>query len=682
MYPDSGTRSTQKEELLQTAEEFFRRAGRPKPHAGIFGAYAVLFAERGDFSELNRCFQSFLAGARDRTAPKTAEAADYHFDLLIDLLHLYYKFRGALLPESVDRLKSALSEACAPPGRIYRYDFAFSNTNHPLKCAAIQVLAGEILRDEEVRLSGLNKLRGLARKLAVGAGRPYANAGHSGAVSDFNSPTYAAPQLIPAALLASCPADPETRAWGTLYQELIWMDVLAHWHPPTQQPAGPHSRSYTENTVGGTGLLKYIMHAVLPGGVFYDPETAWWADHANDIANAALAASVSFHTPEHLVRLATEKTYPLTVKMRTSTAGYVFGLWSIPPGPVDTYCYQTGSYSLGSASRPAGPGSQMDSPLLRWRKRSPVRSMRDHKAAFLRYREGSAYTFRQKNLLDQGIKNVLQHEGTALALYRPRPFAGAADKLSLEVCIPVWDPLDEIYLGDRRVEALPAFSPVPVPVLIKDGPIAFAVVPVGLTDLGRDHAIEVFVRDEVLVISLVNYRGESRAFPAETLLAVQNGAVIAVEEGGHALERLRRRVAEAAVTDELASYVRTAAYKDPCVTLEISLSHLDADPGVRAVNGAPYRPEIFLGPRTVTATRGHAAVAGAEIRNDGPSPVRLLADPELETYAVYNFYPESASFLVQTPHGEIREERFPTGRAVYRREGGGWAVDRVTPRRP
>jgi len=677
-------RSEQKEALLRAAEEFFRRKGMPKPHQGIYGAYATLKAERGEFDELNRCFQSIAPGAKDRSRPESTKADDYHFDLLIAFLHLYFKFHDALRPESVQRLKEALKEACAPPGRIYRYDFSFSNTNHPFKCATIQVLAGEILQDEDVRLSGVEKLRSLSRKLAVGVGRPYANAGYSGCVSEFNSPTYAAPQLIPAALLANWSTDAETRAWGILYQELMLMDTLSHWHPPTQQSAAPHSRSYMENTIGGTGLLKYILHAILPGGVFFDTETAWWANHAGDIANAVHAASVDFYAPERLVRLAIEKAYPYTLKMRSSTYGYVYGLWSMPSGPVDTYCYQTGSYSLGSASRPTGTGGQMDAPALKWAKRSPVRSMNDHKVAFFRYREGSSYTFRQASLQDQGIKNVLQHEGSALALYRPRPFAGQADALTLEICIPAWDPVDAIYLGDRKVDRFPAVSAVGAPILIEDGPIAFAILPLELTDMGRQNAVEIDVREEMLVISLVNYKGEPRTFPAERLLSVQNGVAILVEDesGGKAppLERLRRRLQSAEVRDELAENIRAVSYRDQVVSLEISLSHLDADPGRRYVNGEPYKPEIFSSPSAATAERGRVVVGDAALETTSATPVRLLADPPLKTYAVYNFYPESASFVLDTPYGKIREERFPTGRTVYRFEDGRWAIDRVSPR--
>jgi|GEM_PF-6330965 len=684
-----------KAELLQVAGEFFKRAGKPDPKKGIYGAYAVWCAERGDFDEMNACFTSFAAGGKDRSAPPgSPDAGHYHFDLLIALLHLYFKFRDKLRPEAIERFRRALREACEPQGRIYRYDFGFSNTNHPFKCATIEALAGEILEDEDVRLSGVNKLRGLSRKLAAGVGRPYANTGYLGAVSEFNSPTYAAPQLIPATLLRNWSQFPEVRALGALYQELMLMDVLGHWHPPTQQSAGPHSRAYTENTIGGTGLLKYILHAVLPGGVFFDIETAWWASHAGDVANAALAASVDFHVPDFLVRFALDKAYPHALQVRTATYGYSFGIWSVPPGPVDTYCYQTASYTLGSASRVAGNGGQMDSPLLRWVKRPPVRSMDDHKAAFFRYREGASYTFRQSSVLDQGIKNVLQHEGTALALYRPRPVAGETDSLRLDICIPVWDGLDELYLGDRRIEELPARSHLPAPVFVKDGPVAFALVPLELTDLGREAAVEIRKQEGILVISLVNYAGPPRRFPTETLLGVRNGVVLLVEEetGENSaseaapipgrppspLERLQARIARATIKDEMGNnLVRLASYQDPEVSLEAAVSHLDADMYHRLVNGKPYQPEIFRGHSAVTIQNGRGSAGDATLATDGITPLRLVAVPELKTYAVYNFYPESASFELETPHGAVREERFSTGRAVYRFDGGRWHVDRI-----
>src|SRR5690606_13333184 len=126
----------------------------------------------------------------------------------------------------------------------------------------------------------------------------------------------------------------------------------------------------------------------------------------NDLANAVHAAAISFHLPGYLMDLAREQRYPHTVRMQTATTGYSFGLWAIPPGAVDTHSYHSASFTLGSSGRVIGNGGQMDSPALKWRRGSgPVRSMADHRAAFLRYRDEAEYTLRRSSIPDQGIKN-------------------------------------------------------------------------------------------------------------------------------------------------------------------------------------------------------------------------------------------------------------------------------------
>ncbi|HET7560298.1 MAG TPA: hypothetical protein VFK80_10100, partial [Limnochordia bacterium] len=248
--------------LLAEVEAYLRNAAPPQGGQARMGDYAALMAIHGNDAELNRAFASLAPEGKAGAPP-----SQYSLNLLMSMLNLYFKYRARLDGPAVCHFWRVLLQACAPQSRIHRYDFGFANTNHPLKCAAIQVLSGEILGDEDIVASGLEKLRGLSRKLAVSVGTPYSAGGYLGAVSEFNSPTYSALQLMPAALLANHSGLPEVRALGTLLQELIFMDVLSHWHPPTQESAGPTSRGYMDNTLGGTGLLKYVLHVVLPGGV-------------------------------------------------------------------------------------------------------------------------------------------------------------------------------------------------------------------------------------------------------------------------------------------------------------------------------------------------------------------------------------------------------------------------------
>lgn len=293
-----------REKLLQGAEDYFRREGEPNPGVDTFGAFISLMAERRNFKRLNDCFQ------RITREPKSG---DYGFFLLISALNIYYNYLYTLDSASIKHFKDILYDACLPQKRIYMVDFVFANTNWPLCCATIEILGGEILNNEEMIGSGLNKLRNYSRKLAVGI-----RSGYCGTVSEFNSPTYAGVQIMPMAVLWKHSRIPEASAMGALIQEFIFMDVLSHWHPPTQQSAAPHSRAYMDNTIGGTGILKYVLQVVLPKGVFYDMETAWRVNHQGDNAMAANVAATQFNCPDYLINLATKKSYPYWVQMRTA----------------------------------------------------------------------------------------------------------------------------------------------------------------------------------------------------------------------------------------------------------------------------------------------------------------------------------------------------------------------------
>jgi len=319
-----------------------------------------------------------------------------------------------------------------------------------------------------------------------------------------------------------------------------------------------------------------------------------------------------------------------------------------------------------------------------------VRSMADHRALFFRYREEAGYTFRQSSIHDQGVKNVLQWENVALALYRPRPvLAGERTDLRLDLCLPLFVPIDTLCIGDDCGIDVPLpgegegeatiYRGPATSVLIGDGPVVVGLSPLAVSDLGRAHAMEVAVRDRVLVISLINYAGPPRRFSVESLLACCNGWLLVVDERTEtetleaALARIGNRLEAATLSDTIDNrLVRTVSYEDRNVSLSASLSHLDVSFAERWLDGRPWTSTAFESPRIITVPPGEAKLGDVRLRNEGATPLRLLAAPEGSTYAIYNLYPYSTEYTLIGPEGVIDRRRIGCGRVVVDSVDGAW----------
>ncbi|MFN2286426.1 MAG: hypothetical protein ACK2UQ_18560, partial [Anaerolineae bacterium] len=71
---------------------------------------------------------------------------------------------------------------------------------------------------------------------------------------------------------------------------------------------------------------------------------------------------------------------------------------------------------------------------------------------------------------------------------------------------------DEIWVGEQRIESLPADVPPGEVVIVGSGNALFAVLPLTRTDMGRDAPIRLVEREGDLVLEIYNYLGPEKSF--------------------------------------------------------------------------------------------------------------------------------------------------------------------------
>ena len=114
-------------------------------------------------------------------------------------------------------------------------------------------------------------------------------------MSEYNSPTYTALTLLFLALIAGYARGKEARALGLFLEQRLWLDVALHFHAPSGQFAGPHSRAYQDDSTGGFSALHTVLFASSEHDVFLAPGLCVRFNHPSSLLQCALTALVPTH---------------------------------------------------------------------------------------------------------------------------------------------------------------------------------------------------------------------------------------------------------------------------------------------------------------------------------------------------------------------------------------------------
>jgi hypothetical protein len=150
---------------------------------------------------------------------------------------------AAKLPDDLAAaLRAALGHAA---WSIFRRNVQPPYTNIAVAGAGVALAAGEILKSSRLADYGRRRLRRLVEHTKF-----------HGGFNEYNSPPYTMLVLHECERILGLVRDAHARADADWLRRVAWLTLAEHWHPGTQQWAGPHSRAYDLRI--GPATIEYL----------------------------------------------------------------------------------------------------------------------------------------------------------------------------------------------------------------------------------------------------------------------------------------------------------------------------------------------------------------------------------------------------------------------------------------
>ena len=445
---------------------------------------------------------------------------------------------GLLGPETRQHLVAETARELVHAAEVQWRD---GNVNHPLGAYCTLILGGELTGAPWAADLGLRRLREFQRLTGDRRFRLRRQA----EMSEYNSPTYTALTLLFLALIAGYARGEEARALGLFLEQRLWLDAALHYHAPSGQFAGPHSRAYQDDSTGGFSALHTVLFASSERDVFLDPELCIRFNHPSSLIQCALTALVPTHPTGEALKLAWEKPFPFLMQKTTyceqyhengrrrdnaGTPVFAFDDEVYPGGLRELTTYMTQQYALGTSSLPYVNGGHADGVSIRISRSSPVRHMRDFRSAYTRGVYNEAHVGRknmchtagaeidESYLYEEGRCAAFQHLGRAIVLYAPKRAGHAGvTEFRLDLIFSYFAPFDELLLGGAPAKVFPARAAGGARMIFRDGDTYGVVIPLGPDPASGEKPVSIATGNDHLVYSLTSYRGAARDFTREEI---------------------------------------------------------------------------------------------------------------------------------------------------------------------
>lgn len=200
-------------ELLKRAEDILRRV--------------IALQDQNPESKTYGIWSWFLEEPLDKMSPPDWNWADF---CGVQLLQAALDHRQRLSPELAAQVDVAIKHAARS---IQRRNVGPGYTNIAIMGTYVTLVAAELYGLDDLREYALKRLRAF-----------HAYTMQTRAFNEYNSPTYTVVALKELTRLRQHVQDAEARRLVEGIYRLAWEEIASHFHPPTQQWAGPHSRCY------------------------------------------------------------------------------------------------------------------------------------------------------------------------------------------------------------------------------------------------------------------------------------------------------------------------------------------------------------------------------------------------------------------------------------------------------
>jgi len=573
-------------------------------------------------------------------AIKRANAIMENNDLhQLDLAYALVRHRKLLTDKAIARAEPIIRRKVEKDFQAFRWkSFQGDNDNFQLMAAATVALWGVYTDDEKLIEDARARLEEFKAILT-----------RCGFASEFNSPAYLGLHLHPLAIIAETTTDQAMRDLAIDLETRTWLDLLSHYHPACGTQAGPWSREYNFD-IYGASFTRLNLHLLLGDKLPGD----WLEGYVSEkresgLVRAANRASVRYHCPKWLVDWLLARRYPFEVigsadgaptfmRLEPDRNGALFHwnwkgtpekddeLYTLPAWRSRLVTYMTEDYSLGTSQRMFTNAVQCNSFVATVPAARPLKSIRDTVRIHARYvldEHQPAVTWQGNKptwageppvFYDAGRSICLQHEKTAMVLYRPNVIVDhKPTSLKAMIVIPnenfgAGGPRgEEIYIGDQLVKNHRGESAEPETVFLRIGETYLAFIPlvnhseVGV-ELARKVAVRVGVEGKALGVSFYNHQGDPLELNPRQSALVGNGFVC--EMGSAADDRdfaaFRRRLAKTTVIDRYRRTVHSrGAYSREVIYrrggLELAAEYNPTTEGIRyqTINGrSPRTPQL------------------------------------------------------------------------------------------
>ncbi len=492
-----------------------------------------------------------------------------------------------------EAIRASLSEAATvPPGD--------GNVNHPLAACATLILGGEKSNQPWAVDLGTRRLMAFRERIGDHRSRHRRQA----EMSEYNSLTYTALDLWFLALVAEDARSQAARRLALFLESRLWVDVAMHFHAPSLQFAGPHSRSYQEDSLGGFSGLHCTMLAAFEDPLFLDPGLCEQFDHPSALLQNALAAILVYHVPDEARSIAWRKPFPYEFQMTTYGESYhensrrvpmsgassanppfAFDDEIYPGGWSDLTTYMTDEYALGSAALPYVNAGHSDCLMLRMRRSQGIRKMADIRSAYTRGVYNGAKVgevnishvartaIDRSYLYEEGRSAVYQHKGNAIVCYTPKR-AGhqGVTGFRLDLIFGFHAPFDDLVVNGRPAGEFPFPAGPGSVICFRDFQTFCMIRTLAPFPAVSEHPVRLWRSGEFLLLSIVNYEGPSRDFSRHEINGWRSGFVLELATARElSWEDFLLRALETQVTETVETgLVRTVRYVSGGNTMEFS----------------------------------------------------------------------------------------------------------------